>query len=97
MARLISFVILLFILIVGIYFGLLNAEPVTINYYFGSYDMPLSLVMVVSVLLGALLGAVASIGIVFKMRKRINRLKKEMRAHERDLANTRALSTEQGH
>ena len=97
MTRLISFVILLVILIIGIYFGLLNAEPVTINYYFGSYEVPLSLVMVVAVLLGALLGAIASIGIVLKMRKRINHLKKEMRAQQRDLANSRALSTEQGH
>ncbi len=97
MKRLISFVVLLAVLVVGIYFGLLNADPVTINYYFGTYETPLSLVMVVSVLLGALLGAIASIGIVFRMRKRINRLRREKTSTERELANTRAMTTvEQG-
>ncbi len=93
MKRLISAIILLVVLVIGIYFGLLNAEPVTINYYFGSYEMPLSLVMVISVLLGALLGAIASIGIVFRMRKRINRLKKEVGASQRELANSRVLTS----
>ncbi|HFD91849.1 MAG TPA: LapA family protein [Gammaproteobacteria bacterium] len=92
MKRLITSIILLLVLVVGIYFGLLNAEKVTINYYFGSYELPLSLVMVISVLVGALLGAIASIGIVFRMRKRISRLKREVGERQRELANTRALA-----
>ncbi len=91
MLRLVSFIVLLFVLIIGIYFGLLNADPVSVNYYFGAYEMPLSLLLVATLLTGALLGAVASIGIIFRMRKRISNLKREVSKQERELENNQTL------
>ena len=91
MLRLVSFIVLLFVLIIGIYFGLLNADPVSVNYYFGTYEMPLSLLLVATLLIGALLGAVASIGIIFRMRKRISNLKREVSKQERELENNQTL------
>ncbi len=91
MLRLVSFIVLLFVLIIGIYFGLLNADPVSVNYYFGTYEMPLSLLLVATLLIGALLGAVASIGIIFRMRKRISNLKREVSKQGRELEHNQAL------
>lgn len=91
MKRILGLVFFLLVLVFGLFFGLLNAEPVPINYYFGSRELPLSLILVITLLAGAVCGALAGLGLVFRMRREIARLRRELRASEKELANLRAL------
>jgi putative membrane protein len=88
-ARLVFF---LLVLAFGLFFGLLNAEPVHIDYYFGSRDLPLSLVLVLMLVIGALCGVLAGLGQYLRLRREIHRLRKDIRAAERDTARSRALA-----
>lgn len=91
MKRVLGLLFLLLVLIFGLYFGLLNAEPVTVNYYFGSRTLPLSFVLVVMLVVGAVLGAIAGLGHSFRLRRDIHRLRRENRIAEQELANLRSL------
>ena len=78
MTRLLSLLFILIVIVFGLYFGLLNAEPVTLNYYFGTQALPLSLVMMVALLIGALLGAFARTPRIIKLKLALTRARREL-------------------
>ena len=55
MMRLIYLACALLVIVLGVVFAVLNAETVQLNYYLGSVDLPLSLVLVLAIIVGALL------------------------------------------
>lgn len=97
MSKLIYTVIVLVVVLFGIIFAILNAENVQLNYYFGSQQIPLSLVMVMSMIVGAVLGVFASISLIFRNRKEISRLRKASAMAEKEIANLRAIPIKNTH
>ncbi len=91
MARIVTLVIFLLMLIAGLFFGLLNADPVSINYYWGQGAIPLSLLMAMMLIFGALLGVLASLGMVIRLRHQLGRQKRQLRDREKELSNLRAI------
>ncbi len=91
MKRIFGFLFVLLVLVFGLFFGLLNAEPVHVDYYFGSRDLPLSFVLVVMLVIGALTGAVAGLGMVLRTKREVYRLRREIRVAEKELTNLRSL------
>lgn len=91
MKRIFGLVFVLIVLVFGLYFGLLNADSVPVNYYFGTRELPLSLVLMITLLIGAVLGALASLGLVVRMKREAARLRREARAAEKELNNLRSL------
>ncbi len=88
----ISLLILLFIVaILGLSFAVLNADMVALKYYFGEIRAPLSLIIVLSLACGALLGVAATMTIVLRLRRELSRLNKTIKLTEKEVANLRAL------
>lgn len=71
---------LLFALIIAV-FSVVNVDPVQVNYVFGTSEWPLVLVILGSVLMGAIL--VLGFGMVkyYKLSREVKRLRKENHAH----------------
>ena len=62
-------------------FALKNTDPVTVRFYLGSHwEAPLFLVLLVAFVLGAGGGVLASLGAVFRRRREIVGLRKQLRA-----------------
>ena len=91
MTRVVGLIFILVVLIFGLSFAVLNAESVQINYYFGMYQMPLSLILVIAFVIGALFGAVVNVGMILRLKRQIFRLRKEARFTEKEVKNLRAL------
>lgn len=85
---------LIFALLIA-FFSVVNVNSVKVNYIFGSANWPLILVILVSVLLGALL--LGSFGIVrmFRLQRKISRLQKELTAYKENEEKTEQEKTEQ--
>ena len=75
----------------GLFFGLLNAAPVKVDYYFGARELPLALVLVITLLAGAVCGVLATLGVIFRNNREISRLRKEVKIAGKELSNLRAL------
>jgi putative membrane protein len=97
MSKIIYASIILIVIVLGVIFAVLNAEPVQLNYYFDSLSMPLSLAMIVSMFIGAVLGVLASIGVIFKCRKEMTRLRKAAEVADKEIANLRAIPIKNQH
>lgn len=97
MKRIITFALILLVSLLGLTFALMNAETVQLNYYFGDIHAPLSLVVVIAIIIGAGLGVLASMGIVFGQKRELAKLRKSARLAEQEVSNLRSLPLKDNH
>jgi len=91
MARLLGFLIILVLAVIGLSFAVLNADPVPLNYYLGFVEIPLSMIIVVSLAAGALLGVLAALGMILRLKREIAGLRKELRKTSKEASELRTL------
>ncbi len=97
MRRLLAIVVILFVSFLGLAFAVLNAEAVELKYYLGTISLPLALLLVITLLVGALLGGLASIGYVLHQRRENSRLRKKLNLVEAELKNLREIPIKDVH
>lgn len=89
--RIISYLITLIIILIGITFAALNAEPVAINYYLGASETPLSLLLIIAMLFGVFLGLCACLVFYWKQKSLVSKLKQRLKITEAEVAKLRVL------
>lgn len=63
--RIISVIISVLLILIGIAFTALNAQPVKINYLLGSTDLPLAVILLISLIMGSVVALLLmSIGLI---------------------------------
>ena len=62
MIKLVKLLVLTFLIILGAAFAVLNSQVITLDFYFSVIDLPVSVVIVAFMSIGALLGVMASSG-----------------------------------
>ena len=97
MVRIVYSFIFLVLVIFGIVFAVLNAEPVKLNYYFGSEEVALSLIIVFAMIVGAILGVVASASMIISNRREVMKLRKSVELAEKEVTNLRAIPIRDNH
>ena len=97
MVRIIYLFIFLILVIFGIVFAVLNAEPVNLNYYFGSKEVPLSLILVLAMIVGAILGVIASASMIISNRREVMKLRKSVELAEKEVTNLRSIPIRDNH
>jgi|JI10StandDraft_1071094.scaffolds.fasta_scaffold23832_3 putative membrane protein len=91
--KFITYLSLLIILLLGVSFATLNAEPVAVNYYLSTGHIPLSLLLVYALGIGILLGLLATIIPLLKLKTENRSLKKTIKKADTTLSNP-SISTE---
>ena len=97
MRRLIYSLFALLVIIFGVVFAVLNAENVQLNYYLDSIELPLSLVLVVAMIFGALLGIFASLSFIIGSRRSASKLKRSVEEAEKEIVNLRNIPIKDEH
>jgi putative membrane protein len=97
MKRIIIFTVLLLVVLIGLSFALMNAGMVSLNFYFGKLEAPLSLVMVIALALGAVMGVLASLWVVVAQKRELGKLRKSVKITEKEIANLRSLPMKDNH
>ncbi len=91
MSRIITILTLIIVIIAGLALHLRNNQPVVLDYYLNTQELSLSLVIVGAVFFGALLGILASLPIIIKLKHANIRLGRQARLTGEELNNLRAL------
>jgi lipopolysaccharide assembly protein A len=73
----------LFILLVLVWFSVKNSEIVTLHAYPYSWQAPLVLVILAFFAGGVMLGLMASLGSIYRLKREIGGLNKEIRARQK--------------
>lgn len=89
--RILSYIFLLLIILLGITFATLNSTPVSINYYIGHRTLPLSLLLVFVFAIGCVLGMLVTGILLIKAKMQNHRLRKKLKISEKEVENLRAI------
>lgn len=89
MSSIFRLILILAIVLTGLALHLQNDQPVTLRYYLGAIELPLSLVLVLTLILGAALGALASLPLIFRLRRQRRGLEKQLKNSARESKNLR--------
>ncbi|OQX31989.1 MAG: DNA recombination protein RecN [Candidatus Sedimenticola endophacoides] len=89
--RFLKFVLFLLVMVVGGAFATINAGVVTLDYYFASVTLPLSVVLLGAVAFGALLGCLAMLGSLFRLKRENSELVRKSRLANQELNNLRSI------
>jgi uncharacterized integral membrane protein len=79
--RYLLWIIKLLLFIVVLTFAVKNTDPVTVRYYLGTeWQAPLILVLLIAFCAGAAVGLITALGRVFRQRREIGGLKRELKS-----------------
>ena len=92
MKKLIYFFIFIVVFVLGLTFAEHHTEPVVIDYYFGKWPIPLSLLSALILILGAILGMLASLTTILRLKRENGRLRKSIKWVEKENAELRMTS-----
>ena len=91
MPRIAKLILVFAIVLFGLAFHLKNNQLIELNYYVGAINLPLSLLAVLVLCLGALLGVLASLPVIIKLKRQNMKLDKQIKNSEKEINNLRVL------
>jgi len=89
--RIFSYIFIIIIVFIGISFATLNANSVAFNYYLGTKQMPLSLLLVLFFGCGMFFGFLCALPYWFRLRRDKRKLKSRLKLIEKEIDNLRSL------
>lgn len=81
--RILTYMCAIFLLLLGISFSLLNSSEVKINYFLGDATLPTSLLVIISVAIGAIISFFICILGILRHKTTIYSLKRKLEALEK--------------
>lgn len=95
--RVISYLCISFVVILGITFACLNSDIVSFNYYLGQSKMPLSLLLVMTFCFGAVVGLLIGLLLYLNEKRRGLSTKHRLKMAEKEVDNLRAIPIKDRH
>ncbi len=89
--QLIKLVLVIFFLITGVTFALINHSPVVLDFYVTEVTLPLSVVMLLAIGGGLLLGSFLSLLFLLRIKHENRRLQRQYDAIQQEVTNLRTL------
>lgn len=84
MGRLLGFLFLVVLIVLSLSFAVLNSQPVALNYYFDDRDIPLSMVVVLSLAAGVVIGVLVSASLILRCKAQSSQLRRKLRNAVKD-------------
>ena len=89
--RLLKLLVILLLMALGAAFTVMNAVNVPVDYYFGQRELPLPVVLLVALGVGALLGMRAGLGAILGLKRDNARLRRRERLAVEEVNNLRSI------
>jgi len=91
MRKFISLIVTLVVATVGVSFALLNDQAVYIDLYLRDVELPLSVLMAATLLVGGALGVLVSVFALLRRQRECARIQRKLRESENELRELRRL------
>lgn len=96
MSRLLGALVIVLLVVAALSFTVLNAAPVPLNYYLGILEVPLALVVVLPLAVGALCGVLVSLGVIVRLKRRVVRLERRVGQADQDAVDPKSAPAHNG-
>jgi len=95
--KIVSFLFLIIVIVLGVTFAILNAGAVEINYYFASSKVTLSLLLAYVLGVGMLIGLLASLPSLIRLKKDNIKQKNKIKQVKQEVDNLRSIPIKDSH
>jgi len=95
--KIFGFIIVVFILLLGVTFAGLNSQEVTVNYYVNTAKLPLSLLVVLVLGVGGLIGWLTGFLLWLRLKAENMRLSHKLKVAEKEVNQLRTLPLNETH
>ena len=95
--RIIMLIIYIVLIIFGVSFAALNAASVRVNFYFTTISMPVSVLLIITLGIGILIGFILFIARYWRLKAECNRMKNHLKLTEREIKNLRSIPLQDQH
>ena len=92
-----TYIFVIAIILFGVSFTVLNADPVKLNYYFGVREISLSLLLAFTLIIGAVLGIIVLLSPLFRLKTENYRLRQKLTGIEQEVENLRSIPIKDTH
>ena len=89
--KLIKLVLFVVVIFLGVSFACLNATKVAINLYIGTYELYLSVLLVMTLGLGIFIGFIAMCGSYLRLKADNYKIRSKAKLVEKEISNLRAM------
>jgi uncharacterized membrane protein YciS (DUF1049 family) len=91
MLRIIKFLIVLIVIVVGMAVHVRNDQLISFDYYLGIIELPFFLFLVISICLGAIAGIIATMPVLVKVGHENTRLLSQIRLNKKEIETLRII------
>lgn len=95
--RIVMIIFYLFLILVGVSFAGLNAESIDINFYFSRLHIPISVLIILMLALGSVIGFFLFFFRYWRLRAEHRRMKNQLKMMEKEIKNLRAIPLQDNH
>ncbi|WP_133127443.1 LapA family protein [Legionella nagasakiensis] len=95
--RIILIIFYLILILVGVSFAVLNAAPVSVNFYFTMIKMPISVLMTITLGIGVLIGAFLFLCKYWRLKIEHHKIKVQLKLTEKEIKNLRSIPLQDQH
>ena len=93
--RIIYSILFIVVLVCGLLFFVKNNQLQAVDYIIGSVELPLSILLLTSLAIGAVLGIIATVPLILRLNHQKSRLEKQVKLSEKEINNLRTLPSRQ--
>ena len=91
MLRILKFLLFITVILIGIAIHLRNDQIVTLDMYLGVVELPFSVFLVCALIVGAVLGVMATLPAILKLGREKSRLLTQIKLSEKELDTLRVI------
>lgn len=95
--RIAMIIFYLVLIIIGVSFAVLNANSVTVNLFFTTFDMSVSLLITVTLGLGVLIGSLLFSFKYWRLKMAYRRMNNRLKITEKEVKNLRSIPLQDEH
>lgn len=90
-------VVYLLLIIIGVSFAALNASSTSVNFYFKTLSMPISVLMAIMLGIGILIGFILFLGRYWRLKNECRKIKNQLKLTEKEIKNLRSIPLQDQH
>lgn len=95
--RIIMLIFYIVLIIFGVSFAALNASSVSVNFYFRTVSMPVSVLMTIMLGFGIFVGFILFVTRYYRLKFECRRIKSQLQLTEKEIKNLRSIPLQDQH
>ena len=97
MGKTVALIVIVLVVLSTLSFSVVNAHSVALNYFLGTVELPLAVLLALAVSAGTFVGMAVMYARILRLRMELMQVRRSVRVAEKEVANLRTLPIKDSH